>query len=178
MRRTFTAGLLLVTTLGLAQMPDFGGKEQVEKLKALSFLEGRWEGEAWVHANGRKIPVKGYENVQFQAGGTCLIVNANWTMDAGGREMPIHQPCAMIFWDGTKKTYRMLAQLSNGLRNEFDVTVKDKGFVWTLNNPQAGEVRYTMTLLEDGTWHEIGEHKTADGKWQPVLEMKLKRVKG
>lgn len=174
--KAFTiVGLAILTSLGAAQMPDFGGKEQIEKMKALSFLVGRWEGEAWVHAADRKIPVKGFENVEMMGGGTCAIVNANWTMKAGEREIPIHQPCAMIWWDSTKKTYRMLAQLSNGLRNEFDVQVKEKGFVWTLNNPQAGEVRYTMNLLEDGTWHEIGEHKTADGKWATVLEMKLKK---
>jgi hypothetical protein len=176
-KATLSLVLALLCTLGLAQAPDFGGKEQAEKMKALSFLAGRWEGEATVNAGGRQIPLKGFENVDFMAGGTCVLVNANWTMKAGDREIPIHQPCAMIWWDSTKKTYRMLAQLSNGLRNEFDVQVKDKGFVWTLNNPQAGEVRYTMNLLEDGTWHELGEHKTAEGKWETTMEMKLKKVK-
>ncbi|HMS54117.1 MAG TPA: thioredoxin family protein [Fimbriimonadaceae bacterium] len=175
MRRIATFIATLLPIISFAQIPDFGGKAQVEKIKALNFLVGRWEGEAWVHAQGRKIPVTGFEDVQLQAGGTCLMINAIWKMKAGEREIPIHEPCAMLYWDASKNEYRMLAQLGNGLRNEFKVEVKPRGFVWYLTMPSVGEVRYTMNLTEDGVWHEIGEHKMADGKWEPTLEMKLKK---
>lgn len=177
MKALLTAVLSLSAAIAFAQAPDFGGKVQAEKMAALKFLEGRWEGEAWVYVGERKIPVSGYEEVRFLAGGTCAVINAEWKMKAGEREIPIHQPCAMIYWDASKKVHHMIAQLANGLRNDFDIEVKEKGFVWFLNHPQMGEVRYTMNLLPDGTWHEIGEHKTADGKWEPRMEMKLKKVK-
>lgn len=176
MKRIIAFVCALVPIVSVAQVPDFGGKVQAEKMKALNFLVGRWEGDAWVHAQGRKIPVTGFEDVQLQAGGTCLMVNALWKMKAGDREIPIHEPCAMLYWDNAKNEYRMLAQLGNGLRNEFTVEVKPRGFVWNLSMPGLGDVRYTMNLTESGEWHELGERKTADGKWEPTLEMKLRKV--
>lgn len=167
--------LACILALALNQIPDFGGKAQAEKIKALSFLEGRWEGEAWAHAQGRKIPVKGYELVEFKAAGTCVIVSAEWTMNAGGRDIPIHETCAMIVWDSAKNGYRMTAQLGNGLRNEFDLNVRKDGFDWKATIPQMGEVRYTMNL-QDGVWHEVGERQMPDGSWVPSLEMKLRKV--
>lgn len=167
----------LLPLAAFAQMPDFGGKAQAEKMKALAFLEGRWEGEAFVLAGGRRVPLTGYEEVQIRAGGTCAAVNAQWLMTVGDRKIPVHEPCAMIFYDAASSRYRMLAQLGNGMRNEFDVAVRERGFSWSIKSDQIGEVRYTMNLLEDGTWHEVGERKEADGTWTTTLEMKLKKVK-
>lgn len=168
--------LIAVGAVATAQIPDFGGKAQAEKMKSLEFLVGRWEGEAWAYSPRGKVALTGFEEVRVRAGGTCMIVDAEWKMKAGDREIPIHQPCAMIFYDDARKGYRMLSQLGNGLRSEFDLQVKDKGFVWTLVNPQVGEVRYTMNLSPSGEWVEIGEHKNPDGSWSKTMEMRLKKV--
>ncbi|HRI42825.1 MAG TPA: hypothetical protein PLL78_09795 [Fimbriimonadaceae bacterium] len=170
--------MLVAVAAGVAtaQVLDFGGKVQVEKMKALAFLEGRWEGEAWINTPSGKRAVSGYENVRLRAGGTCLVIDAEWMMKAGDREIPIHQPCAMVFWDADRKSYRMLAQLGNGLRNEFDLQVKERGFVWNVTLPQVGETRYTMNLTAQGEWVEYGEHKNAEGTWTKTLEMRLRKV--
>lgn len=104
------------------------------------------------------------------------MINALWSMTAGERKIPVHEPCAMLYYDTAKQEYRMLAQLGSGMRSEFVVIVREKGFTWFLKSEQLGEVRYTMNLLPDGTWHEIGEKKDANGTWTPTLEMKLKKV--
>lgn len=57
MKALLTAVLSLSAAIAFAQAPDFGGKVQAEKMAALKFLEGRWEGEAWVYVGERKIPV-------------------------------------------------------------------------------------------------------------------------
>lgn len=177
MRGIALAGLAGLAALGFAQTPDFGGREQASKMKALDFLVGRWEGTATLYApGGRTMQAKGYENVRMVAGGTCVAIDARWVIDGGDREIPIHEPAAMIVYDNEKKEYWMTTQLANGLRNQFQVQVKPNGFVWMLNHPQSGEVRYTMNLSEAGEWVEVGEHKNKDGQWEKLLEMRLKKV--
>lgn len=177
MKTLLSAAVALSAAMSFAQAPDFGGKTQAEKMKSLGFLTGHWEGEAWIYAQGRKIPVEGYEDVQVQAGGTCVMVNALWSIKAGERKIPVHEPCAMIYWNDEKKTYQMFAQLGNGLRNTFDITVREKGFTWYLKHESLGEVKYTMDITPEGLWHEVGERKNADGTYSPYIEMKLKKVK-
>lgn len=173
--KTFAILLALVGVVTAnAQAPDFGGKKQIEKMRALSFLKGYWVGEATLTAQGRTIKLTGFEDVQAQAGGTCLMVNAKWSMRAGDRDIAVHEPCAMIFWDEAKNSYRMMAQLANGLRNEFTLDVKDKGYVWMMTDPNGVSTRYTMNLTSDGAWHEVGEHQGPDGKWEKAFDMRLK----
>lgn len=46
----------------------------------------------------------------------------------------------------------------------------------TFQHPQAGHIRYTITLDRNGDWHEIGE-RSPDGKtaWVKFIEMQLTR---
>lgn len=176
MRRLFLLALIpLAASSALAQAPDFGGKAQIEKLKALDFLVGDWKGTGWYQAGPRRMDIKCSEKVALKASGAVLAVEGFHTMDAGGREIPIHDAYAMIYWSPDLKAYRFKAHLANGLQNEFELKPNGKGYTWENEMPQLGKVRYTMTLTAAGEWKEIGEH-IVDGKWTQYFEMVLKKV--
>ena len=46
--RQILALSFLLPCLTFAQAPDFGGKEQIAKMEKLTFMVGRWEGDALV----------------------------------------------------------------------------------------------------------------------------------
>lgn len=145
-------------------------------MKTMDFLVGDWKGTGWYEAAGRKVNVKCSEKVSYKAGGTVLAVEGFHTMDAGGREIVIHDAYAMMYWSPDLKAYRFKAHLANGLQNEFELKPNGKGYTWFNQMPQLGKVRFTMTLTPAGEWKEIGEHEV-DGKWVQYFEMVLAKTK-
>ena len=165
---------VMVSVLGFAQAPDGGSKEQIEAIKKLDFLVGSWKGTASAISSGRKFEMAGYESVSLKAGGCALLIEAQYKTNAGGTERTVHDVLAILYYDVAKKEYKMMSQLANGLRGDFVVELKGKGFVWSQKHPIFGNVRYTMHMSDTGEWIEIGEREE-DGKWVQILEMKLKK---
>ena len=162
-----------VLPLGVSQAPDFGGKEQAEKMAALRFLLGEWEGKATYDTPQGKFETDSYEKVEEKAGGTAMFVTGRHTMKLpNGESRMVHDAAALIRYDTGRKAYRMRAQIASGASEELDVTVVPKGVRWEVVST-AGTMRYTMNLTAAGEWHEIGEAKVGDG-WRKVIDMRLK----
>ncbi len=158
--------------------PDFGGAIQVEKMKPIQFLVGNWKGSGFYLAGERKIEVECSERVESAAGGTCLlIVGKHFMKGPNDQKLLIHDTAAMVRFDPNANKHRILTQLANGLGNDFELNVVEKGFDWGHKTEIAGTTRYTMTLTEKGEWFEIGERSTDDGKtWTKFLEMRMSKV--
>jgi len=171
--------LVLGLTLAAAQIPDFGGKEQAEQMKKLNFLVGDWKGAGKYIVPGREVDIESTERVEWGAGGTCLLViGKHWMKGPNDQRLLIHDAAAMIRYDLPTKLFMMRAQLANGMGNEFDVEVQDKGFVWGIKTETAGSTRYTMKVTDAGEWNEVGERSTDGGKtWTKFMEMTLSKAK-
>ena len=169
--------LAILLTLGV-QIPDFGGKEQVEQMKKLSFLVGDWKGPGAFEVPGRKIDVESTERVEIAAGGTAMfVVGKHFMKGPNDQKLLIHDAAAMMFFDLATGKFRMRTQLANGLGSEFEVEVKEKGIVWGFDTPTTGRSRFTMNLTEKGEWHEIGERSMDEGKtWTKYMEMTLAKA--
>ncbi len=168
----------MITCLSFAailatQIPDFGGKEQAEKMKALSFLEGSWEGTASYYRGEQKIDLVGTEQVEYKAGGTALFVTGYHTMKRGDQVIPIHDAAAMITYDQTTQKYLMTAQLANGMKNTFELKVGKNSYKWEIPAELAGQkTEYEMTITPKGEWSEIG-HTIVGDKRTKLMEMNL-----
>lgn len=171
--------LVLGLSLAAAQIPDFGGKEQAEQMKKLTFLVGDWKGTGKYIVPGREVEIESTERVEWGAGGTCLmVIGKHWMKGPNDQRLLIHDAAAMMRYDLPAKGYRMRAQLANGLGNDFEVEVGDKGFVWGMATESSGSTRYTMKLTDAGEWNEVGERSTDDGKtWTKFIEMTLSKTK-
>lgn len=70
--------------------------------------------------------------------------------------------------------YRFQSYLADGRSTDARGELVNGAFVWTLEHPQAGRIRYTIRVT-DQTWHEIGELSRDGQTWNQMFEMKLTR---
>lgn len=162
-----------------AQSPETAaGMVQRERMEKVGFLVGEWRGEGWWIEPGQRErqPFRQTESVQAKLGGRILVIQGLGRSAVGGEEKVTHDAFAILFWDEAAGRYRFLAwRAADGDTIDTEAKVGDKSLQWQRTTPQ-GTIRFTITLTEQGEWHEVGE-ATRDGqRWFKVLEMKLKRV--
>ncbi len=62
----------------------------------------------------------------------------------------------------------------DGHDGDYPAELKDGAFVWSMEHPQAGHIRYTIRV-KDGRWSETGESSRDGVSWTPIFEMTLTR---
>jgi uncharacterized protein (TIGR03067 family) len=152
---------------------------QREAMKKFDFLVGRWQGESWTEpVPGRRFAAVGAETVESKLGGLVLVIEGlHRRKAADGSVGPVvHNALAVISYDDAAKKYRFHGYTDRGNFADADVTVGDGQLKWSIRVPQAGDIRYTITVTPNGGWSETGE-MSADGKlWRKFFEMHLKRA--
>jgi hypothetical protein len=88
----------------------------------------------------------------------------------------VHQAFVVVSFDEKAKRYRFQAYTDRGSYTEAEAKVEDGKLEWGFRIPQAGEVRYTITVTENGRWFEIGEISSDGKQWRKSFEMTLERV--
>lgn len=158
------------------QIPDFGGKEQIEKMKALSFLAGDWKGAGNLITPDKQFPLEATQHVEVAAGGTCLLITSKqWLKGPDGQKLLIQDGISLLRYSPSTGKYMLQSQLANGLGGEFELEVKDKGYGWGMATETTGQTKFTMNLNENGDWHEVAE-RSPDGKiWTKYMDMTLKK---
>lgn len=172
------AGMLTVVSVGIAQ--DAPGAANREAMKKLSFLAGKWAGEAKVQTpKGEAKLVKQTEDIQFKLGGVVLVIEGlgRGKLADSDKEGVVFNAFATIGYDAEAKKYHMRAHVMEGHYVDPEITLKDSGLVWQFTPPKSKvQIRYTINIADD-TWNEIGE-VSYDGKmWTRFIDMTLKRVK-
>jgi hypothetical protein len=139
-----------------------------ERMKALEFLIGEWEGEAWMQMGpGQPETVAQQERVEWAAGGEVLVIRGLGRQ--GGRV--VHDAVGTIAWDSRSGRYTMWTYRAGTGASTPDLTVEPGVVVWGLATPGA-EIRFTMRLDAEGRWTEKGERSTDGGKtWVPVFDI-------
>src|SRR5947209_8725130 len=173
----FAAALaLFLLPAGGGGQPPQAADAQREAMKKLGFLVGQWKGESWTEpVPGRRFAAVGIETVDSKLGGLVLVIEGIHRRKAadGSAGPVVHNALAVISYDDAAKKYRFHGYTDRGNYADADVTVGDGRLTWAIRAPQAGEIRYTITLAPNGGWSEIGE-MSADGKqWRKFFEMNL-----
>jgi hypothetical protein len=171
---------IVVLTLGVpAGAADPPGAAHREAMKKLSFLAGKWAGEATIQTGpGKSEHVKQTEDVEYRLGGTVQLIEGKGFGRVPGSEAEgvVFNALAVVHYDAQAKAYRMRAHRAEGMAVDPELTVTDTGFVWQFSPAKSNvRIRYTATV-KDGTWTEVGEMSRDGTTWTKFLEMNLKRV--
>lgn len=167
---TLVAGLLFTVALH-AQDPV---AIRQEKMRKVHFLIGDWEGKGWMLMDGKKEYFNQTEKVAAKLDSAIIIIEGTGTVPETGNV--IHHALALLSYDAYKKQYRWTSATTR-LGNMLDVVpeVEDNKFVWMINSPVAGKIKYTITL-DNGDWLEKGEISKDGGvTWVHYFEMRLVR---
>jgi len=151
-----------------------------EKMKALSFMVGEWEGEGWMQMGPQeRKTVKVKESVRLKLSGKALLVEGLGTLKTseGGEETVVHEALAVITWDSKKEQYSMRAITAKAGAVDPKVEVDGQSLVWSFDTPVGGAVRYMIKLNEKGQWFEIGEFSRDGKEWNKFFEMTLSKMK-
>jgi hypothetical protein len=148
------------------------GPPATEKMQAVAFLAGEWEGEAWMQMGpDLRETVRQHELVEWRAGNEVLVIQGH------GRQGDrlVHDAFAAIAWDPRKAAYVMWTYRAGGGPSDPWIEVAEKRIVWGFDGG-GGKIRFTIVLDEAGRWVESGE-RSADGgaTWHPFFGMTLDR---
>jgi hypothetical protein len=148
-------------------------------LDKLAWLEGEWRGPAtMVIGPGERHSADQWEKIFRAAGGTVLVIQGIGKISEAGpmHGNVIHDAFAVIYWDVERRQYTIKTFVANGNSLETKAEVGDGKVVWGFDHPQAGSMRYTITLTPSGDWREIGEMSRDKGAtWMQFMEMNLKK---
>ena len=157
-----------------------GDSPVVEKMKALSFLVGEWEGAGWMQfgLQARK-DVKVRESIKTKLAGKALLIEGLGTAKnpETGDESTVHEALAVVTWDAKKGQYSMRAITERAGAVDPNVQVGDKSMVWSFDARAGGTVRYSIKINENGQWFEVGEFSRNGKDWNKFFEMTLTKTK-
>jgi hypothetical protein len=164
------AALVLLSLSAFAQQrPDKAA--QIEAMKKLSFLTGKWQGEA-VARMGPGDPVKlaQTEDVRYMLDGTILLIEGVGRNPQSGAKL--FNALGIVSYDEASKSYRIRAY-TEGRQIDAPFEVSEKGFKWSIASG-GYRVDYAMLLNENGEWHETGD-VTAGERTFRTVDMTLRR---
>lgn len=165
--------LTMVLVAMLAATCVYGADE----MSKLDWLVGEWKGEATARMGpGKPETIAQVEKVTPRAGGKVLLVEGLGRNPAGE---VVHDAIAFISWDEQKKTYRFVGHVAKqpSVDTTLDMTAPNT-FVWSLDTPNGGKMRFTIRQTDKGEWNEIGEYSPDGGtKWFKSLDMTLTKTK-
>jgi hypothetical protein len=143
-------------------------------MNKLRFMEGQWKGSGWIQFGPQKSTFVQTEDIRFKVNGTVLQIEG-LGVDAKNTSQVIHEAFALISYDQANSRYLMRAIRGNG--NYVDAEthlLEDGAFEWKFRSPQAGEIRYTIRLI-NSQWVEKGEINRDGTNWIQFFEMTLNK---
>lgn len=178
------SGLLIVAVAlagpagAAAQVPDpAGAVESRERMAALDWMVGHWEGDGWIVLPGLgRQEFTSRETVEARLDGRVLIVEGVHAARGTGEVM--HHALGALSWNASADAFVFHTWLGNsggsGADNEFETT--GDGFRWRPNSGPAGpRVEYTATHAA-GEWVERGRATLPNGQTVDFFEMRLRKV--
>jgi len=144
-------------------------------MKKLSFLIGKWSGEASVlRAPGQFVDLHQTEEAQFKLDGLVLMIEG-----IGRRKSDdtfALQALGLISFDDESGTYRMRA-FNDGrwLESEVKLAVEGNSITWGFS---LGEMRTSSVLRinESGEWTEFAELTISTRPPQKLMDLAVRRV--
>jgi hypothetical protein len=134
--------------------PDL--QAQRTAMKKLSFLVGKWAGEArLLRGPGDWISVVQTEDAQYKLDGLVLVIEGVGRATADSK--PLLQALGIISYDDESGIYRMRA-FNDGRFLESDVTLTEdgQGMKWGFSLGQI-KTSSTLRISSQGDWTELSE---------------------
>ena len=116
---------LLLTSALAQQAPDTAA--QKEAMKKLSFLVGKWEGDASVVTMKGPIKVRQTEMVQYRLDGLVMLIEGTGRDPVKGNV--IFNALATVSYDDAAKVYRFRSY-NDGRYLDTELQVSPQGFGW------------------------------------------------
>lgn len=141
-------------------------------MKKLSFLVGKWSGDAVTHRGPQTVKVRQTEEVQFKLDGLVLLIEGTGRNPDSG-DAAFHA-LATIAYDDAAKAYHFRAY-NDGRYLDVEMKVPENGFEWGY---KAGpvDVHFVMHLNDKGEWVETGDTKFGENPSQRTFEMTLHKL--
>jgi len=172
---------LAAVSLGFASMAQSPRTPDVEAqraaMKKLSFLIGKWSGEASVlRGLGQFVDLYQTEEAQFKLDGLVLMIEGVGRTKADGTLAL--QALGLISFDDESGTYRMRA-FNEGRWLETEVKLIDGGSAITWGFT-LGEIRTNsvLRLTEKGEWIELAELTVGTRPPQKLMDLTVRRASG
>jgi hypothetical protein len=170
MNTVFAAAIALFIQGQLSSGPS---QAEIEAMKKLDFLVGKWEGEGWMTPGpGAKEVYKGSETVQKKLQGKAVLIEGKFTDSAG---KVVHETLAVVTFDEKEKKYRFRTYLFNRPEGEYELHLANNGFWWEVASPNGPTVRFDMVVTAEGAWRETGTVNIPGRDPMQILEMVLKK---
>lgn len=159
----------------MAQLPRTPNVEaQRSAMKKLSFLTGKWSGEARVFRGpGEPVELIQTEEAQYKLDGLLLMIEGVGRTKTDGKLAL--QALGMISYDDESGVYRMRAY-NDGRWLETEVKLVEAGKVitWSFS---LGEIRTSSVLRfnENGEWTELAELMIGSQPPRKFMELVVRR---
>ena len=167
--------LLASVTAGAARAqtpPDPGPRiaAQAEAMKAPSWMDGTWRGEAWNLGPAGRHEIIQTERIGPLLDGSVKVMEGRGYNPDGSTGF---NALAVLSFEPANGTYA-LRSYAMGRAGDFKLTPTPDGYVWEI---PAGPmtIRYTA-VVKDGAWREIGERIVPGQAPARFFEMNLRRV--
>lgn len=147
---------------------------QIEGMRRLAFMIGRWEGSGYFVGRDGRTDFTQTEVVAYRLDGALIAVDGDGR-DAADPNRAIHSAFAVATYDPGADTFRWEA-FSDGNRLETELQVSENRWQWGFQPVPQVTVRYTADFTAT-EWRELGEISMDGGAtWTTNLEMTLTRV--
>jgi len=154
--------------------PDI--EAQRAAMKKLSFLVGKWSGEAHIFRQpDQPLELIQTEEAQYELDGLVLMIEGIGRSKADAK--PVLQALGIVSYDDETGTYRMRAY-NDGRYLETEIKLADggNGLTWGFS---LGEVKTTSVLRisEKAEWTELHEISIGSQPPRKFMELRVTRTK-
>lgn len=148
---------------------------QRREMKKLDWFVGHWKGAGWIQMGpqGRREFTQ-TETIEAKLDGLVLVIEGSGKSKEDGST--VHTALAFASYDPRANKFRWHAFTPEG-QIDTGAKVGTDTLEWTLEIPQRGRMRYTITRNEKGEWFEIGEMIQEDQTRHKFFEMTLRKQK-
>lgn len=154
------------------RMPDLDAQRAA--MKKLSFLVGKWAGQARMFRRpGETIEMAQTEDAQYKLDGLLLLIEGVGRNKADGK--PALQALGILSYDDEARAYHMRAYNDGRyLETEVRLTEDGKGMTWGF---AMGEIKTSSTLRidEKGDWTEVHEITIGPQPARKFMELRVRR---
>lgn len=153
-----------------AQIPDLDAQRAA--MKKLSFLVGKWSGDARMFRQpGETLAMAQAENAQYKLDGLLLLLEGVGRKQADGK--PVLQALGIVSFDDAALTYHMRAYNDGRyLETEVKLTDDGRGMTWGF---ALGEIKTSSILRIDdkGDWTEVHEITIGSQPARKFMELRV-----
>jgi hypothetical protein len=148
---------------------------QRREMKKLDWFVGHWKGTGWIEMGPQeRHEFTQTESIEAKLDGLVLVIEGLGKAKEDGST--VHAALALVSYDHRANKFRWHAFTAEG-QMDTEAKVGTDTLEWTLEIPQRGRMRYTITRNEKGEWFEIGEMIREDQTRHKFFEMTLHKQK-